>query len=80
MPLNKRPSLGSATSCDTPAADLPSGDHRAELAIEDDDIGCVNGDVGTRPHGDADIGRHQRRRVVDAVTDRATRGDSPIFS
>ncbi len=38
--------------------------------------GALDGDVGARAHGDADIGRGEGRRVVDAV---AGEGDLAAF-
>ncbi len=46
----------------------PARAHDAgEVALEQRDAGALDGDVGAGAHGDADIGRGQRRRVVDAV-------------
>ena len=39
----------------------------AQVALEQRDAGALDGDVGAGAHGDADVGRGQRRRVVDAV-------------
>ena len=38
-----------------------------EVAFDQRDAGALDGDVGAGAHGDADVGRGQRRRVVDAV-------------
>ena len=38
-----------------------------QVALQQRDAGALDGDVGAGAHGDADIGRGQRRRVVDAV-------------
>mgnify|MGYP003693993907 CR=1 FL=1 len=36
--------------------------------FEQGHAGAFHGDIGARAHGNADIGRRQRRRVVHAVT------------
>ena len=41
----------------------------AEIVVEQDDVRRVLGDVDGAVHRDADIGRVQRRRVVDAVAE-----------
>ena len=40
---------------------------RLQVAVEQRDAGAFDRDVGSRPHGDADVGGGERRRVVDAV-------------
>ena len=50
------------------AARQPPRPHdAAEVALHQGYAGALDGDVGAGAHGDADIGRGQRRRVVDAV-------------
>src|SRR5205085_4992326 len=36
---------------------------------EQGDVGTLDGDVGSRPDSDAEVGLHEGRRVVDAVAD-----------
>ena len=44
------------------------GDDRAEVVVGQDHARCFLGDVvAAHPHGDADVGLLERRRVVDAV-------------
>ena len=38
-----------------------------EIALQQRDAGAFHRDVGARSHGDADFGRRERRRIVDAV-------------
>ena len=38
-----------------------------QVALEQGDAGALHRDVGAGAHGDADVGRGERRRVVDAV-------------
>ena len=40
-----------------------------EVLLQQDDVGGVLGDIGRRVHRDADVGRVQGQRVVDAVTE-----------
>ena len=51
---------------DPPSLHHTVGQH-TEVFVEQHDVGGVFGDVGSRFHGDADIGRVQRHRVVDTV-------------
>ena len=44
------------------------GEH-VEVLLEQDDVGGVLGDVGGRVDRDADVGRVQGERVVDAVAE-----------
>jgi hypothetical protein len=51
-----------------PPARLDRGDDRREVVVDEDHRRRLAGDVGPRAtHRDADVGRAQRRRVVDAV-------------
>ena len=43
--------------------------HQARVAAHQRDAGGLHRHVGAGRHGDADVGRGQRRRVVDAVAD-----------
>ena len=45
--------------------------HDAEIVLEQHEIGRLLGDVGGAIDRDADIGRMQRRRIVDAVAEKA---------
>ena len=45
--------------------------HHVEIVLEQDEIGSLLGDVGGAVDRDADIGRMQRRGVVDAVAEKA---------
>ena len=45
----------------------PRPDQALQVAPEQGDAGALDGHVGARAHGDADVGGGQRRRVVDAV-------------
>ena len=50
---------------------------RGEVAIGEGDVGHLLGDRRARAHGHADVGRRERRRIVDAVAhhdDPAARG------
>ena len=38
-----------------------------QVALDQRDAGALHRDVGAGAHGDADVGRGERRRVVDAV-------------
>ena len=42
-------------------------DDAGEVAPEQRDAGTFDGDVRASPHGDADVGSREGRRVVDAV-------------
>ena len=48
-----------------------------EVALEQRHAGALDRDVGASAHGDADIGRGERRRIVDAV---AGHGDDAAFA
>ena len=50
-------------ACDSRRARTMPG----QIALEQRHAGAFHGDVGAGAHGDADIGRGERRRVVDAV-------------
>jgi hypothetical protein len=51
-----------------PRAFKPARTHDpGEVALDQGDGGAFDSDFGAGTHGDADIGRRQRRRVVDAV-------------
>ena len=52
-----------------PAADLARVEQRIEPVAEDDDVGRIDGDVGSPAHGNAHIGLHEGRGIVDAITD-----------
>src|SRR3546814_14351621 len=47
------------------------------ITLEQSDTRAFDSDVGARPHGDADIGSGQGRRIVDAV---AGHGNHPAFT
>ena len=47
-----------------------------EVAAEQRDARGFHGDIGPRPHRDPDVGRRERRGVVDAV---AGHGDDTAF-
>ena len=50
------------------AAALDRGHDRGEVVVGEDHLGRVLGDLGAGdPHGHADVGAGQRRRVVHAV-------------
>ena len=49
-----------------------------QVSLAENDIGSVSSDVGRRHHGDADIGRMERRRVVDTVPDEADHMTTPF--
>ena len=48
-----------------------------QVAGQKRDAGAFDRDIGAAAHGDADIGRGQRRRVIDAVADH---GDAAAFA
>ena len=51
------------------ASRQPARAHDAlQVALEQGDAGAFDGDVGAGAHGDADIGRGEGGRIVDAVT------------
>src|SRR6266545_4425551 len=43
--------------------------HGAQVFVQGDDVGGLDGDVGAVAHGDADVGLHEGGGVVDAVAD-----------
>ena len=50
------------------AAFLDGGDDAGEVVVEQHHVGGFARHIGAgQPHGDADVGLFQRRRVVDAV-------------
>ena len=50
------------------AALLDAGDDARKVVVQEDDVGRFPGHIRSgQPHGDADIGRPQRRRIVHAV-------------
>ena len=49
------------------AAQPPGAHDAAQVAFDERDAGALHRDVGAGAHGDADIGRGQRGRIVDAV-------------
>ena len=49
------------------AGKLQSGGDIGGIAVHQDDIGGINGNIGAGADGDADIGTHQGGRVIDAV-------------
>src|SRR5579863_1593846 len=50
------------------AAKRAGANDAAQIASKESDSGAFDGDVGSRPHGDSDVGLRQSGRVVDAVT------------
>jgi hypothetical protein len=51
------------------AGDAARDQHDAQVLMQGDDVGSLDGDVGATAHGDAHVGLHQRGGVVDAVAD-----------
>ena len=49
------------------AAVLDGDQHRVEAVVEQHDLGGLHGHLAAAAHGDAHVGRLERRRVVDAV-------------
>ena len=56
-----------------PPADVKELVHPFERRVHDDRAGRLGGDLALMAEGDADGGRRQRRRVVDAVADEQRR-------
>ena len=52
-----------------PARQVQRGAHPGQLARDQHHIRRPDGDIGAGADGDPDIGRRQRRRVIDAVAD-----------
>ena len=52
---------------------LDAAAQNVEVALQQDDVGALAGDVDRLVDRDADIGRMQRRRIVDAVAEIADR-------
>src|SRR5271165_4287747 len=44
---------------------------RAEILLQQNDVGCVLGDIDRSVDGNAHVGSMQRRRVVDTVAEKA---------
>src|SRR3546814_10917267 len=66
------PDVGHSRLAQPPGTDDPS-----QITLEQSDTRAFDSDVGARPHGDADIGSGQGRRIVDAV---AGHGNHPAFT
>ncbi len=61
-----------------PPAVLDARRKHVEVAPEQDDVGALAGDVHRLLDRDADVGRMQGRRVVDAVAEIADRVAGPL--